>query len=794
MTVPLKAYAICQFATAKAAIAGPLPTKANDGSSQHRRRRRFRSFRMMMMSKLPSSFLCYILIELIKTSSTEQLDQNQQLLVNNINVNRANNNLSLVGTIDSDGDGAAMTQFEESNQNTNQDNVRKLLVRQLTDLIMNHEPETIAQTVDGRTLKIKGDMAVIRDAKLGADHQFLPVEAYNRQHEAKIKRASEDDNYSAPSSSSASSFTSSDSDSGGGDKIRLDMMDQETQDFAATTDILSPTGARECDYDDPIDTPISLIDQSGMPTGNLTLEQQQQLLAGSADLINSSMTNYVRHTPCIQPSYKMIEIITKYVAPTLFTIIIVVGLVGNIVVMLVILEDRKTDRELTPTGLLILDLSLADLSFIIFCIPFTAWDYSVGHWVFGSLWCKFNQYLIVVCALSSIYTLVLMSIDRFMAIVYPIKCMSYRTSKNTLHAIYIKWLIILIMASPTIPRHGLIDLNGEQLYTCRFLADQYDALQFQIIFFISSYLFPLILIFCLYLSLLNKLWFGTKPHGHKESLKTLESKKKVTWLVAGIVVVFALCWCPIQIMLILMRLKSHKITATYIAIQVFSHTLGYMNSCVNPIVYAFASETFVNSFKRSALGRSFYRCMCMKINANHDNNDTRTHLNHSNIAQRSNNYNVHSQINHHSIVMPHNGCNNNDSLATTALLSETNQQQQASNRIISLPLEPRDRIIPATPPPASSTKSTNSNQVIQMYGGCCESDPVSLQNRETSSKVTNLGPTTTTTAANSSKTSNSCERAQPNQPAKQLIARVIQSGNQVSHRCEPCYQRELVTP
>lgn len=237
-----------------------------------------------------------------------------------------------------------------------------------------------------------------------------------------------------------------------------------------------------------------------------------------------------------------------------------------------------------------------------------------------------------------------MSIDRFMAIVYPIECISYRTSKNMLHAIYIKWILILLIASPTISVHGLIDSPlGPDQFNCRFLTDHYNPLHFQITFFITSYLFPLILIFCLYLSLLNKLWFGNKPVGHRESSKMLESKKKVTWLVAGIVVVFALCWCPIQVMLILMRLRSHKITATYVAVQVFAHTLGYTNSCINPIVYAFASETFHQSFKRSWLGRIYNFC-CGRGSLN-ASGTTRTNSI-GGVSQQTNQNNNHSHHHH----------------------------------------------------------------------------------------------------------------------------------------------------
>ena len=57
---------------------------------------------------------------------------------------------------------------------------------------------------------------------------------------------------------------------------------------------------------------------------------------------------------------------------------------------------------------------MSDLLFILLCVPFTAADYALTSvWPFGSLWCSSVQYLIIVTVLVSIYTLVLMSLDRF---------------------------------------------------------------------------------------------------------------------------------------------------------------------------------------------------------------------------------------------------------------------------------------------------------------------------------------------------------------------------------------------
>jgi len=65
-------------------------------------------------------------------------------------------------------------------------------------------------------------------------------------------------------------------------------------------------------------------------------------------------------------------------------------------------------------------LALTDLLFVSICIPPTAVDYAVG-WPLGRVSCKLVQYFIHVSTYGSVYTLVLLSLDRYIAVVYPVK-------------------------------------------------------------------------------------------------------------------------------------------------------------------------------------------------------------------------------------------------------------------------------------------------------------------------------------------------------------------------------------
>lgn len=75
-----------------------------------------------------------------------------------------------------------------------------------------------------------------------------------------------------------------------------------------------------------------------------------------------------------------LERIVSLVVPALFGVIFIVGLVGNGLVVLVVASNAQMRNT---TNILIINLAIADLLFIIFCVPFTAADYVLTYWPFG---------------------------------------------------------------------------------------------------------------------------------------------------------------------------------------------------------------------------------------------------------------------------------------------------------------------------------------------------------------------------------------------------------------------------
>nr|XP_029719047.1 allatostatin-A receptor-like isoform X1 [Aedes albopictus] len=294
-----------------------------------------------------------------------------------------------------------------------------------------------------------------------------------------------------------------------------------------------------------------------------------------------------------------IEKIVSMMVPVFFGLIGLAGLIGNGLVVLVVAANPNMR---STTNLLIINLAAADLLFVIFCVPFTATDYILPEWPFGLMWCKFVQYMIVVTAHASAYTLVLMSLDRFLAVVHPITSMSIRTEKNAVIAITVAWFIIVTTAIPVAISHGVLHYpsRGGDYTACLFLhTEGYSLIAFHVSFFLSSYVVPLTLISMLYVGMLARLWKGAP--GGRVSAESRRGKKRVTRMVVVVVLAFAICWCPIQIILVLKSFDVYEVTHASIIIQIVAHVLAYTNSCINPVLYAFLSDNFRKAFRKVSI-------------------------------------------------------------------------------------------------------------------------------------------------------------------------------------------------
>lgn len=86
------------------------------------------------------------------------------------------------------------------------------------------------------------------------------------------------------------------------------------------------------------------------------------------------------------------------VVPTVWAVLILVGIVGNGLVIFTLL--KQGDR--TATTYYIINLAIADFAFIAVVVPFTCTLYALPDWVFGEHMCKFINYMVYVSIFTAL--------------------------------------------------------------------------------------------------------------------------------------------------------------------------------------------------------------------------------------------------------------------------------------------------------------------------------------------------------------------------------------------------------
>ena len=93
-----------------------------------------------------------------------------------------------------------------------------------------------------------------------------------------------------------------------------------------------------------------------------------------------------------------------------YTIIFIVGVIGNILVCLVVCRERKMKNV---TNYFIFNLAISDLSVLLICIPFDVGEIITQTFPYGAVMCKLVYPLQTLATTASVGTLVAISLNRW---------------------------------------------------------------------------------------------------------------------------------------------------------------------------------------------------------------------------------------------------------------------------------------------------------------------------------------------------------------------------------------------
>lgn len=111
-------------------------------------------------------------------------------------------------------------------------------------------------------------------------------------------------------------------------------------------------------------------------------------------------------------------IFMKIFIAVLCSVVILLALIGNTLVVSVIIRYKQLQNA---TNYILLSLAIADITVtFLVMIPATIQDVT-RKWIFSQLFCKFYNAFDITCCTASILHLLLVAIDRYIAIFKPLK-------------------------------------------------------------------------------------------------------------------------------------------------------------------------------------------------------------------------------------------------------------------------------------------------------------------------------------------------------------------------------------
>ena len=131
-----------------------------------------------------------------------------------------------------------------------------------------------------------------------------------------------------------------------------------------------------------------------------------------------------------------------------YCLIMVASLVGNSIIGIIV---YKTLTLRKPINCFIANMAMSDLLYPIFLFPLRITELYVDSWIisssFGQTLCKLSKFLPDVSTLVSIQSLVIIAVDRFVGVVFPL-CSQLIRRKMCYFVIFATWIVTMAVHSP----------------------------------------------------------------------------------------------------------------------------------------------------------------------------------------------------------------------------------------------------------------------------------------------------------------------------------------------------------
>ncbi|XP_006804822.1 proteinase-activated receptor 1-like, partial [Neolamprologus brichardi] len=250
-------------------------------------------------------------------------------------------------------------------------------------------------------------------------------------------------------------------------------------------------------------------------------------------------------------------------------------------------------RPKKPAAIYMLNLALADLLFALM-LPFKiSYHFEGNNWKFGPSMCRVVTAAFYWNMYCSVLLIACISVDRLLAVVYPIDSLAWRSPRNTVIACITMWVLSLTGSVPLVTSDQTFHISELNITTCHDVHST-DKIVWLKTYFITLccllFFLPLLITVVSYTRViwsLSKLQKRLPGSSHK--------RKRAIVMVLTVLLIFVLCFMPTNCLLLAHYLqinteKSQEAPDGSYALYLVFLCLGSLNCLLDPLLYYFGSS------------------------------------------------------------------------------------------------------------------------------------------------------------------------------------------------------------
>ncbi|ELT88385.1 hypothetical protein CAPTEDRAFT_107629 [Capitella teleta] len=304
------------------------------------------------------------------------------------------------------------------------------------------------------------------------------------------------------------------------------------------------------------------------------------------------------------------EFLAKITVGIVLGLINLTTILGNLLVCVTIGSNKRLQNA---TNYFICSLAACDLLLGVLVLPFSNINTLFpDQWPLGPVFCNIFVSTDVTLCTISILNLFAISLERYLAVTKPYLYVRWTTTRTVAIVLTAIWVFSFVLGF--IPIHmGWNTLDGStQNYAHKNLCLLEANAAYVLLVSIGTYFTPLVIMCAVYVKVFsvakkqvkrikqltisqqhvmngNKSTDGQSPKHRGQSA----SENKATVTLATVILAFTVCWVPYFVLFTARPFVSNGFNPT---VDLFTLWLGYVNSMLNPFVYAFHSSEFRYGF------------------------------------------------------------------------------------------------------------------------------------------------------------------------------------------------------